>query len=337
MRYRRIGDTNLSLSEIAFGCGGNAGLMTTGSEQEQCAVVARAIELGINYFDNAPDYGEGLAEQNLGRVLKELGVRPIVGSKVEVRAEDLGDISGHITRSVDDSLSRLRLDVLDVLQIHNGPVLHTPPLEGLSYWQLSIEDFFRPNGALAGLERVLAAGKVRHVGFICRGNDIDAVLRLLDTGLFRLINVPYTLLNPTAGRSPAGLQVGPDFGGIIEEARRRGVGVAVYSPLAGGVLTEQCVDGIGPPSPTMRRLAPEDLRRLQSMAACVRQVGRLAGLSLPHLAYRFILDNPGVTTVLGGFSTIEQLGELVSVSERASLGADITGSLIDLWRSNFGV
>ena len=336
MRYRRMGNTDLSLSEIAFGCGGNAGLMTTGSRRQQCRTIARAIELGINYFDNALDYGDGLAEIHLGHVLKEIGVRPIVGSKVEVRAADRGDIAGHIMRSVDDSLSRLGLDYVDVLQIHNGPVLHTPALQGRSYWQLSLEDFFRPNGAIAGLERVLAAGKARYVGFICRGNDIDAVRQLLDANLFRLINVPYTVLNPTAGHSPAGLQVTEDFGRVIDDARLQGVGIAVYSPLAGGVLTEECVDGAGPTSPTTRHLSPEAFRRLQAMATSVRQVGRVAGLSLPHIAYRFILDNPGVTTVLGGFSTIEQLDELASASEIASL-APILRRLEDLWRGNFHV
>lgn len=337
MRYRRMGNTDLSLSEIAFGCGGNAGLMTSGSRRERCRAVARAMERGINYFDIAPDYGDGLAETNLGHALKELNVRPIVGSKVEIRAADRADIAGHIIRSVDDSLLRLGLEHVDVLQIHNGPVLHAPMLEGRSYWQLSIEDFLRSNGAVEGLERVVAAGKARHLGFICRGNDIDAVRRLLDTGVFRLINVPYTLLNPTAARSPAGLQVAEDLGGVIEEARLRGVGVAIYSPLAGGVLSEECADGAGPVSPTMRRLAPESFQRLQAMAQIVRRVGRDAGLSLPQIAYRFILDNRGVTTVLGGFSTVEQLDQVVSVSEMGPLTPDVMGKLEELWRSNFHV
>lgn len=337
MRYRRMGNTDLSLSEIAFGCGGNAGLMTADAKREQCRAVAHAIDLGINYFDNAPDYGDGRAETNLGHALREVGVRPMVGSKVEIRAADLADIAGHIGRSVDQSLSRLGLDYVDVLQIHNGPVPHRPILEGRSYWQLSLEDFFKPNGAIAGLERALDAGKARHAGFICRGNDIDAVRQLLDTGLFRLINVPYTLLNPTAGHIPVAPQVKENLGGVIEEAARRGIGVAVYSPLAGGMLTEECVDSAGPISPTMKRLPLDVSQRLQAMAASLRRVGRLAGHNLPHFAYRFILDNPGVTTVIGGFSKIEQLDELAGVSETASLAPDIMRRLEELWRNDFGV
>ncbi len=95
MQYRTMGTTGLQVSEIGFGTGGTAGLMTAGSFKEQLQAVSRAMELGINYFDTAPDYGDGISESNLGKVLKELGVRPIITTKVEVRAENLGDIAGH--------------------------------------------------------------------------------------------------------------------------------------------------------------------------------------------------------------------------------------------------
>src|SRR5215470_6799391 len=95
--------------------------MVRGSPEEQRRVVTRAIELVINYFDNAPDYGNGVAEENLGRVLKELKLRPVITSKVEVRHTDLGDIAGHVVRSTEESLERLGVDYVDILQIHNGP------------------------------------------------------------------------------------------------------------------------------------------------------------------------------------------------------------------------
>ena len=169
MEYRQVGNTELRVSEIGFGCGGNAGLMVRGSPEEQRRVVTRAIELGINYFDNAPDYGNGVAEENLGRVLKELKLRPVITSKVEVRHTDLGDIAGHVVRSTEESLQRLGVDYVDILQIHNGPAPAPPQLEGRSYTQLWIEDYLRPGGALEGLQRVLRDGKARYVGFICRG------------------------------------------------------------------------------------------------------------------------------------------------------------------------
>ena len=96
------------VSEIAFGCGGNAGLMVRGSPAEQLPIVARALELGVTYFDNAPDYGDGTAETNLGIVLKSLGARPILNTKVEIRAENLDDVAGHVVRSAEASLAAAR-------------------------------------------------------------------------------------------------------------------------------------------------------------------------------------------------------------------------------------
>ncbi|CAN0417027.1 unnamed protein product, partial [Phaeothamnion confervicola] len=130
MRYRQIGSTDLALPEIAFGCGGNAGLMVRGSAAEQERAVARALDLGITYFDNAPDYGDGRAEEALGRALKSLGVRPLLNSKVEIRADNLGDIAGHVIASAEASLSRLGVEHLDVLQIHNGPIARPVHLQG---------------------------------------------------------------------------------------------------------------------------------------------------------------------------------------------------------------
>ena len=93
MRFRMLGSTGLQVSEIGFGTGGTAGLMVAGSFEQQSEAVARAIELGVNYFDTAPDYGDGVSETNLGRVLRELGVRPLITTKVEVREADLADIA----------------------------------------------------------------------------------------------------------------------------------------------------------------------------------------------------------------------------------------------------
>ena len=81
LEYREIGNTGVQVSEIGFGGGGNAGLMVRGTPEQQREAVARAIELGINYFDQAPDYGDGVSETNLGRLMKELSFRPYLTTK----------------------------------------------------------------------------------------------------------------------------------------------------------------------------------------------------------------------------------------------------------------
>ena len=150
MKTRRVGATDLIVSQIGFGCGGNAGLMVRGTAAEQERVIGRALNLGITYFDNAPDYGDGLSEENLGRALQALKARPVINTKVEIRAGHLGDMAGHVVRSVEGSLRRLRIDAADIVQIHNGPVAVRPNLRGRDYKTLWIEDYLRPGGAIDG-------------------------------------------------------------------------------------------------------------------------------------------------------------------------------------------
>ena len=248
MNYRELGETGVRVSDIGFGCGGNAGLMVKGTPEQQRTAIQRALELGINYFDEAPDYGDGVSETNLGRALKDLGARPYITTKVEVRADNLGDIAGHIVQSVDQSLKRLGVDYVDFLQLHNGPVMERPELSGRTYTHLWVEDYLRAGGALEGLQRVQRVGKARFIGFITRGNDYPAVCQLIDTGAFSLINASVNLLNPSAAMKPYGLNVDHDWGGILGYAATHGVGVSIYSPLAGGFLNENAVAG-GSPHP----------------------------------------------------------------------------------------
>lgn len=337
MNYRRILRTTLSLSEIGLGCGGNAGMMVRGSASDQARIVARALELGINYFDTAPDYGDGIAEDNLGRVLGAMGQRPVINSKVEIRRTNLDDIAGHIVRSCESSLKRLGIEHLDILQIHNGPATDPPPLEGGSYRQLALKDFRRPDGVLEGLQRLKLAGKIKYAGFVCRGDDGDEVRELLDTGFFALINVPYTLLNPTAGiTAPSHLTMRPAFGGVINDAGARGVGCAIYSPLAGGYLTDDRLGG-GAGHPLARKADPRSqaARRDTEKARLVRFLATENGLSLAQAAYRFILMHSHVTTVVGGFSSAEQMEEIVQVSGMGPFTPDAMARLHQIWRSDF--
>ena len=81
--------------------------------------VSRAIELGINYFDTAPLYGNGQSEVNLGAVLRELKADVLIGTKVRLTGEDMGRIGAAITRSVEGSLRRLGREAIDLIQLHN--------------------------------------------------------------------------------------------------------------------------------------------------------------------------------------------------------------------------
>jgi aryl-alcohol dehydrogenase-like predicted oxidoreductase len=224
------------------------------------------------------------------------------------------------------------------LQIHNGPAPSPPKLEGRSYTQLWIEDYLRPSGALEGLHRVVRDGKTRYLGFICRGNDAYQVRQLVDTHMFQMINVPYTLLNPTAGMAkPPGLEVDRDFGGVIDYAYTHGVGTAIYSPLAGGFLTDHVVSGgARHPLAGPRDSSSEAYQRNLEMARTLSFLRREGTHTLTQAAIRFILMHKGVTAVLGGFSAMSHLEEIVQVSGAEPLAAELMARVEMIWRANFG-
>jgi L-glyceraldehyde 3-phosphate reductase len=337
MNYRRVASADLALSEIAFGCGGNAGLMVRGTPAEQESAVARALELGVTYFDNSPDYGNCIAELNLGQALKALRARPLVNTKVEIRAENLGDVAAHVVRSAEDSLRRIGVECIDVFQIHNGPTGNPIKLEGKDYKQLPLEHYLGPRGAIEGLMRLKDAGKIRCAGFICRGGDGADVRQLIETKQFAVINVPYTLLNPSAGGPLDGARFKPDYGSVIEFAGAHEVGVAVYAPLAGGFLSDEGIAGATAHAYSRAPKEGDGTQRNRAKAAAVRFLAEQTGMSLAQVAYRFILANSSVTTALGGFSSIAQIEEIVAVSGSGPFPADLMARLEDVWRANFGV
>ena len=317
MRYRTVPGTALRVSEIGFGCGGNAGLMVRGEAAEQAQVVGRALELGITYFDTAPDYGNGAAELALGRALRAAAAeRPVIATKVEIRREDLPDIAGHVVRSTQQSLHRLRVERIDVLQIHNGPAATPPAMENGDYHKLWIEHFLGPRGALEGLRRVREAGLAAYLGFGCRGGDGPELGRLLATGMFRMINVPYNLLNQTAGGGSVRLPGGPDYADALGAALRAGCGVAVYSPLAGGFLA-------GSAAPHTLARARNRASASASAASRFEAFAGACGGSMAQAAYRFVLAHSGTTTALGGFSSLAQLDEIAAVADRPSLPPEL--------------
>src|SRR5262245_32741311 len=119
MERRRLGKTGLEVSALGFGGGNVGGLMVRGTPAEQERAVARAVDLGINYIDTAPLYGDGESERSLGRVLRALRPNVILGTKVRLQQDQRARVPEAITASLEASLGRLGLDHLDLLQLHN--------------------------------------------------------------------------------------------------------------------------------------------------------------------------------------------------------------------------
>src|SRR5215203_7142946 len=151
MEKRKLGRTGLDVSLLGFGCGAVGGLMVKGAAADQERAAARALELGINYFDTAQMYGNGQSETNLGRVLKSLKPDVYVGTKVRLPPTERGKIGEAIAASLDASLKRLQLERVDLFQFHNAIVETT---QGGSFSADTVLDEVVP-----AFERLRAQGK----------------------------------------------------------------------------------------------------------------------------------------------------------------------------------
>jgi aryl-alcohol dehydrogenase-like predicted oxidoreductase len=335
MKYRTLGKTGLSVSEIGFGCGNVGGLMVRGTEQEQLEAVELALQLGINYFDTAPAYGDGQSEINLGKVLKQIKSEVIVATKVGIGIKDSKDIKGCIRRSLETSLDRLGRDYVDVFQLHT-PIAMGTGSNGQN-WRLSLEQVLGKDGVAEAFESVRSEGLVRFLGFTGLG-DTDALHEVIKSGCFDLVQSYFNLLNPSAGIGvPDGFK-GQDFRQLINAAAENDMGVVVIRVMAGGALGG-AVARTGYAAPSIGGgLTPgseykEDEARAGTLGFLVN--GDLN--SIPQAAVRFALDNPNVSTVLIGYSSNSQITEAAACSGKEPIPESMFARLNNLWATDFRI
>ena len=326
MKYRQLGRTGLEVSEIGFGCGNVGGLIVRGSERDRVRTVARAIELGVNYFDTAPAYGGGVSEQNLGMALKELKADVVVSTKVGLLGDELDDIRGNVLKSMDTSLGLLGRDSVDLLQLHNRiTARHNIPKDAMS-----VEDVL--GEVVEAFQEIRRQGKAKHFGITGLG-ETASVHRVLDSGNMSTVQACYNLLNPSAGRPMHAGFDGQDFGALIDVANAKDMGVIVISVLAEGALTGT-VSRHPVADQTAAALASrndyaEDVRRAGEFGFLVEQ-GHAKGLV--ESAIRFALTKGEVSTVLVGFSSMEHLEEAVEYASNGPLPAPAMDALPAAWR-----
>jgi aryl-alcohol dehydrogenase-like predicted oxidoreductase len=288
MRYRRLGSSDLEVSEISLGswltfAGG------VGFEQTRACTDA-AFEAGINFFDTANVYGRGAAESAWGQILAG---RPrdsyVLATKVWGQMSDdpadRGLSAAQIGKQIDASLARLQTDHVDLYQAHRfDPDV---PIEE------TIEAF----------QQVVASGKARYLGFSeWTAEQVQAAFDLAGPDLFVSSQPQYSML----WRAPEVELFGP--------CAANGISQIVWSPLAQGVLTGKYRPGQAPPPDS--RAANSDMNvamnRLMDDAVLeavdrLRPIADAAGLSMAELALAWVLRRPEVASAIVGATRPEQV------------------------------
>jgi aryl-alcohol dehydrogenase-like predicted oxidoreductase len=319
METRTLGNTEMQITRIGLGTwsiGGGDDEYGWGPRDDSAAVATllRALELGINWIDTAAIYGLGHAEMLVARALREwCGQRPYIFTKCGLVWDAQGRSSHNlkrdsILRECDASLERLRVEAIDLYQIH-WPAFPPggPDRDIEEAWQ-----------TLAELKQV---GKVRHIGV--SNFSVAQMERVRTIAPISSLQPPYSVLRRDIERD------------ILPYCQRHGIGVIVYSPLESGLLsgkmTRERIAAL--PKNDWRRWNPDfqepQLSRNLALVEILRQIAARHGCSVAEVAVAWTLRHPTVTGAIVGARRPEQIEESVPAAALRLTDADLAE--IDAW------
>jgi len=329
MEMRVFGRTGMQLSVLGFGCGAVGGLMVRGDPRDQERTIARALAVGVNYFDTAVQYGNGESEKNLGRILQDLKpANAVVGTKVRLPSAAFGRIADTVAKSLEASLVRLRRDRVDIFHLHNA-ITENGGGEALSVRQVLGE-------VVPAFERLRQQGNARFLGLTAIG-DAAALHQAIDARVFDSAQVVYNMLNPSAAVALAANYPAQDYGRLFDHTKAASVGVIGIRVLAGGALSgsaERHPIASPPPEPIGSAMSYDaDLLRARRLMPLVTE-GFAA--SLTEAATRFAMTHPAIGTLLVGMATPQQFEDALPAVQKGPMPPAALERLAELRREFIG-
>ena len=324
MKTRRFGRSGIAVSEIAFGGGRSGGILIDADDDTRRLAVRKALDHGINWFDTAPQYGRFKSEQALGWLLEEIDEAPYVSTKFNIDTEHLDDIAGQVERSLHDSLTRLRRDSVDLLQLHN--LIDTQATSRA----ITADHVLGPNGVAEGMERLRDQGLIRYMGLSALG-DHEETARVMESGRFDSAQVYYNMLNPSAARDAMPKKwTGFDATGIIAACKKHDVAVMAIRIFAASYLA------------TPVRTGRESILTSDTDADAEARMSEVLFATLgddygtrAQIATRFALSNPDVSVAIIGLSDPAYIDEAVAAAEMGPLPEAALAKLEALYESGF--
>jgi len=320
LEYQVLGRSELTVSRVGLGCwaiGGHG--WGPVDDSESLGAIRRALDLGINFFDTADVYGLGHSEEVLSRALGEERKRVVIATKFGVRIGENGrsyrDLSPDwLSKALEHSLRRLRLDCIPLYQIHH-------PASGISM-----------EGTLEALDRYKDQGKIRYIG--CSNFSVEE-LRLAQKGhRLESLQVAYNLVDRGIERD------------LLPYSKGLKMGVIAYSPLAQGLLSGKFDEKTKFSEDDMRSrskyFADGNLEANLRVVRELRQIAQSLGKTPAQVAIRWLIEHPSVASAIPGVKTARQVEENVGgvgwslgreLRERLELGATFSSSPVSAPRS----
>lgn len=325
MKYRQLGQTDITVSVVALGCWSLISDLNWGRQDraDSAATIHAALDIGLNFFDTAEGYGQGESEAILGETLGRGRQEAVIASKVSPNHLAPADL----LRACEDSLRRLKTDYIDLYQ------LHWPNHE------VALEE------TIEILEKLQRQGKIRAFG-VCNFGAQD-LSDLLAVGRSETNQLPFSLLWRAIEHE------------VLPLCLEHKLGILAYSPLAQGLLTGKfsSADEVPEGRARTRHFSKDRPLARHNEAGCeqetfaaiaeIRQVSRELGQPMAELSLAWLLHQPGVTSVLAGARQPEQIRQNVRAAmvelpgEAITRLAEVTdkvkqklGSNIDPWQSD---
>ncbi|NUU78972.1 aldo/keto reductase [Paenibacillus xylanilyticus] len=299
MKYKQLGNTGLLVSQLALGTmtftsgKDNHKILGLVGQEEADKMIKKSVDIGINFFDTADNYAEGESEIILGQSFRNLGIareEVVIASKAAGRTgmgrNDVGASRGHIMNAVEASLKRLKMDYIDLYQIH-------------------ADDFLTPvEETLGALNDLVTQGKVRYIGVsnwhAWKIADALGISERKNLARFETVQGYYSLASRDVERELVPLM----------EAKK--MGLLVWGPLAGGLLSGR-YDRHNQKAEDSRRSAVDfpmvDKERAWNIIDKIKPIAEAHGTSIASVALAWLMTRPVVTSVLVGAKRLEQLEE----------------------------
>ncbi len=320
MRFRRLGRTNLEVSEIGFGAWG-IGKGWWGHTEDTLSIHAllRAFELGVNFVDTAHGYGNGHSERLIAEAMKAYRERVIVATKIPLKTRDWPPKPdtpakeafprAWIIEHTEKSLGHLQTDCIDIQQLH--------------IWR---DEWVQEPEWRAAIEQLKRQGKIQFFGVSLIDHAPETGLEVVRSGLVDTIQVIYNIFDPSPAQE------------LFPRCQQTDVGVIARVPLDEGGLTGKFRPHIPLDPDTFQGyyFRGDRLKETYARTDRLKRFLRDGAETLPKLALHFCLSHPAVSTVIPGMRRSKHVEENCAVSEAPRLTAEELDALqAHAWPRNF--
>ncbi|MFO0946123.1 MAG: aldo/keto reductase [Planctomycetota bacterium] len=327
MQRRPLGNSDVMVSPLSFGAGPVPALMTRADPDASIATVARAVDQGIHWFDTAATYGNGESERTLGHAIAKLGLGSSVNvaTKVRLADEDFFDLASAVRSSLHGSLARLGVPKVSLLQIHNS----ITPRRGDLPTSITPADVLNRGGLLDAMRSLQEEGLVDLLGLTGLG-DPESLREVLESRAFATVQIPYHLLNPTAGMDDLASFAEENHGNLLDYCRSHDIAGFAIRVFAGGALV-----GKPPSAHTFKtKFFPLDLYQRDARRAERIRLVLPRDMSIAEAAVRFSISHPALSSAIVGFSSPEEVDAAVGFARKGPLPDKLLGKIRQFWKQD---